>query len=105
MTTTTTTDQAPTLTACDRALAAGCLADLTKAYARHINWQSACRWYSAAKDADLNPDAPKGMPSKAAKHRMYGEAGRLMSILKLTQERPHTLAEVGALISQALDIL
>lgn len=98
MTATTATDTA----ARNTWLAINAYTDLSKGFARHMAWQNACRVYSIreALGETYNP-APKGMPSKAAKHQMYADAGRVISALGLDVKRPSTLAEIADVIAAA----
>jgi hypothetical protein len=58
--------------------------DARKAYNRHVNWLN--------KTSTTNP-------SKAAKHRMYGDADAIAR--HLGAAHPHTLAEIGAVLHLA----
>ena len=100
-----TTTTAPTAT--ETLVAINAYADLTKAFARHMAWQNACRAYSISRELGIETAAPKvsSMPSKAAKHRMYGDAGRVISLLHLDVPRPSTLPEIAAVIAAASAVL
>jgi hypothetical protein len=77
--------------------------DLVKGFNKHMAWQLACQRYAAGQllgPTFYNPE-PKGTPSKAAKHRMYGDAGRLISILALDVARPTTLPMIADVIAAA----
>lgn len=55
-------------------LIAARLDTVRKAYLKHTRWHEACAVYSAGAG---DPPNVRTMPSKAAKHRMYGDAASL----------------------------
>ena len=101
----------PTTTAVSpatRAMAAYELTELIAAYSKTLAWQAACLAYStaaAAGQTGMDEPRPSRMPSKAAKHRMYGSAHRIAGLLELDVEPPRKLADIGAVISAAMTFL
>ena len=79
-----------------RQIIASRLAELRKAYRRHIDWHIAITDHI---DADADYPATRA-PSKAAKHKMYGAAGDLVSACGWDRHevRAHTLPQIGQLI-------
>jgi hypothetical protein len=104
---TTPTTAPKTVTLADRSMAAFTLTELGKSYAKHVNWLAACAYYSAASKAGEPATEPKlsTMPGKAAKHRMYGQANRVIALLDLDVDRPSSLADIGLVISAAFAAL
>jgi hypothetical protein len=87
-----------------RTLIRDALADLRKAYAKHIRWLIAVQDHLVADE----PEPPRSwLPGKDAKHRMYGHAGRLIGLCgwNRNEVRPSTLGDLGMLIARVEQIL
>lgn len=87
-----------------RYLMTSCLDDLRKAYAKHHRWLSACTDHTLG---GTEMPSVRTMPSKAAKHHMYGHAARLVMICGWDTQtvRCHSLDDIAILIMRVESLM